>query len=101
MLPVAAMSCVKHRVQDDLNAGRLWKARDRLLGARRIDPANQWVLNSLGEIYFKMGDLPAAGGVWFLSSSPKKDDSGNHATAQGTHQDGTLCAIASSVLDLP
>lgn len=62
------MPTLKARVKEDLRNGRLWKARDRLQGARRVDPANQWLLETLGEIYYKMGDLPAAGRVWFLTT---------------------------------
>ena len=50
-----------------MRAGRLWKARDRLVGVLRVDPANQWALDQLGSIYFRMGDLPQAGRAWFLT----------------------------------
>jgi hypothetical protein len=50
-----------------MRAGRLWKARDRLVGVLRVAPANQWALDQLGTVYFRMGDLPQAGRVWFLT----------------------------------
>jgi len=62
------MSTVRERVDADLKAGRQWKARDRLVGLLRVDPANQWALDQLGEIYFRMGDLPQAGRVWYLTA---------------------------------
>ena len=58
---------MRERVDADLAAGRLWKARDRLVGLLRGDPANQWALEKLGEVYFRMGDLPQAGRAWFLT----------------------------------
>jgi tetratricopeptide (TPR) repeat protein len=61
------MSTVRERVGADLKAGRLWKARERLVGLLRVDPANQWALDQLGEIYFRMGDLPQAGRAWYLT----------------------------------
>jgi len=61
------MTPLKQRVENDLKAGRLWKARDRLAGVIRTDPANQWALNRLGEVFFRMADMPAAGRVWFLT----------------------------------
>lgn len=55
------------RVLADLEAGRLWKARDRLHGLFSTDPVNQEVLELLGETYFRMGDLPQAGRYWYLT----------------------------------
>lgn len=66
ILPLT-VSSLRERVEEDVRRGRLWKARDRLAGMIRTDPTNQWGLNRLGEIYFRMGDLPAAGRVWFLT----------------------------------
>lgn len=52
------------RAQEDLVAGRAWKARDRLVGylAESRDPE---ALSLLGEVLYVMGDLPAAGAAWF------------------------------------
>lgn len=58
---------VGDRVKADLKAGRLWKARDRLVGVLRANPTDQWALEQLGGVYFNMGDLPAAGRAWFLT----------------------------------
>jgi hypothetical protein len=49
------------RARSDIESGRLWKARDRLTGALRHDPADQEVLELLVEVSTAMGDLPAAG----------------------------------------
>lgn len=55
------------RVEHDLKNGRLWKARDRLFGLFSSYPASQEVLLLLGEVFYKMGDLPEAGRYWFLT----------------------------------
>ena len=59
------------RVREDVDAGRLWKARDRLQGCLRAEPANQDVLDMLGAVWFEMGDLPQAGRHWWLT---ERDD---------------------------
>lgn len=55
------------RARNDIEAGRLWKARDRLIVAVKERPADQAILGTLGEVYFAMGDQPAAGRYWFLT----------------------------------
>jgi hypothetical protein len=60
-------SPVLDKVSHDLDAGRLWKARDRLSGAIGSRPHDAELLDVLGEVYFRMGDLPAAGKAWLLS----------------------------------
>ncbi|MDQ4144141.1 MAG: hypothetical protein M3198_10440 [Actinomycetota bacterium] len=55
------------RARVDVDEGRLWKARDRLTGLLSRDPADQEVLQLLGEVHFAMRDLPAAGRYWFLT----------------------------------
>jgi hypothetical protein len=67
MLGATSMATLEQRVDDDFQAGRLWKARDRLVGKLRNSPSDQWALNRLGEVYFRMGDLPQAGRAWFLT----------------------------------
>jgi hypothetical protein len=64
-----------HRVEADIAAGRLWKARDRLEGKLFHAPANQKVLELLGAVRADMGDLPAAGLAWFLTDGddPRRD----------------------------
>ena len=59
------------RVREDVDAGRLWKARDRLQGCLLAEPANQDVLDMLGAVWFAMGQLPAAGRHWWLT---ERDD---------------------------
>lgn len=51
--------------------GRLWKARDRLQGHMVAFPTDQRLLDRLGEIHFRMGDLPQAGRYWWLT---ERDD---------------------------
>lgn len=55
------------RVQQEIANDRLWKARDRLLGLFATFPTSQEVLELLGEVFYKMGDLPEAGRYWYLT----------------------------------
>ena len=52
---------------EELEKGRLWKARDRVTGLFSSDPTNPEVLRLAGEVYFRMGDLPRSGAFWFLT----------------------------------
>lgn len=54
------------RARADLEAGRAWKARDRLSGllvARQDDE----VLDLLAHVHHSMGNLPEAGALWFVT----------------------------------
>jgi uncharacterized protein DUF6584 len=62
------MASLTDRVAADIASGRLWKARDRLAGALRMEPTDQEILDQLGGVYYRMGDLPAAGRLWFLTT---------------------------------
>lgn len=66
------VSPVIERARADIAAGRLWKARDRLLGAL-VHRADDEVLDLLGEVHFAMGDLPAAGALWFVTGRADAD----------------------------
>lgn len=55
------------RTMEELEKGRLWKARDRVTGLFSRDPTNPDVLRLAGEVYFRMGDLPRSGAFWFLT----------------------------------
>jgi hypothetical protein len=57
------------RAREDIDAGRLWKARDRLEGYLGSDPHEQDALVLLGEVCTRMGDLPAAGKYLYLTES--------------------------------
>ncbi|WP_130494763.1 DUF6584 family protein [Motilibacter rhizosphaerae] len=59
----------------DVAAGRPWAARDRLRSALVRDRTNPRLHDLLGEVLFAMGDLPAAGLAWFLSSRENADPS--------------------------
>jgi hypothetical protein len=61
------------RARADIAEGRLWKARERLLGVVRSAPHCQEVLGLLGEVYFAMGDHPAAGRFWALTARDDAD----------------------------
>ncbi len=65
--PAEAGHGVVDRARGDLQHGRAWKARDRLVGylASHRDPE---ALDLLGQVLYDMGDLPAAGAVWFGSA---------------------------------
>ena len=62
-----------NRAKEDIAQGRLWKARDRLTGLLSMYPAEQPVLHLLGEVLFRMGDLPAAGRYWVLTDRQGDD----------------------------
>jgi hypothetical protein len=64
---------VLDRAHQDAEAGRLWKARERLEGSLANDATNVEVLHLLGEICHRMGDLPAAGAYWFLTERSGPD----------------------------
>jgi hypothetical protein len=67
------MSKALERARTDLEENRLWKARDRLQGAVRAKPYDQEILRLLGEICFRMGDLPSAGSYWYLTERTGQD----------------------------
>jgi hypothetical protein len=71
------------RVKEELDNGRLWKARDRLLGKIADQPANQDVLGLLGDVFFAMGDLPQAGRYWWLT---ERDDDRAAAGREAFHE---------------
>lgn len=71
------------RVKEELDRGRLWKARDRLLGKLADQPANQDILGLLGDIHFAMGDLPQAGRYWWLTD---RDDDRADAAAKAFYE---------------
>ena len=57
------------RAGRDRDAGRLWKARERLGSVLSLDPADQEVLALLGRVHYEMKDLPNAGRYWFLTEA--------------------------------
>ncbi|UUY03989.1 hypothetical protein LRS13_00215 [Svornostia abyssi] len=61
------------RAHADLDAGRAWKARDRLQGALANAPHDQAVLALLGDVAWAMNDLPAAGAAWWLTDRTGQD----------------------------
>lgn len=64
---MSSRAAVIERARADLDAGRPWKARDRLVAAQKHDPWNQDVLDLLGEVYYAMGDHPSAARYWLLT----------------------------------
>lgn len=71
-----------NKAKQDVREGRLWKARDRLAGLLATFPADQKILNLLGEVHFQMADLPQAGRYWYLTDR------------QGPEVDAALQALA-------
>lgn len=63
---------VVDRARQDIADARLWKARDRLTGAL-VHRADHELLDLLGEVHFSMAELPAAGGMWFLTGRQGPD----------------------------
>lgn len=72
------MTDVLDRARADLAAGRAWKARDRLTGAL-ADRQDGELLDLLAEVYVGMGDLPAAGALWFVTG--REDETSSAAVA--------------------
>jgi hypothetical protein len=64
---------VVDRARADLTRGEPWRARDRLRGTLGQRPHDQALLEELARTYAAMGDLPAAGAVWFLTGRPDGD----------------------------
>lgn len=60
------MNAAIDRARADLDAGRHWKARDRLTGLL-VDRQDADVLDLLARVHFEMHDLPAAGALWFVT----------------------------------
>src|SRR5438067_5682459 len=85
------------RARVDIQAGRLWKARDRLHGAFVSSPADPTVLGLLGDVLWQMGDAPAASRYWCLTS--RDDDRSRIAEAAFKERHGNR-AIA-MLFDLP
>ena len=54
------------RARADLDAGRHWKARDRLTGLL-VHRQDIEVLDLLATVHYEMQDLPAAGALWFVT----------------------------------
>ncbi|MFC7505304.1 DUF6584 family protein [Nocardioides sp. CPCC 206347] len=54
------------RARADLEAGRAWKARDRLTGLL-VNRQDDEVLDLLASVHNEMGNLPAAGALWFVT----------------------------------
>ena len=73
MVPLMSRPTGMERVRTDIKEGRLWKARDRLHGLLQADPSNQEILGQLGEVCFRMGDLPQAGRYWYLTERSGED----------------------------
>lgn len=54
------------RARADLDAGRPWMARDRLTSALAQRQDDE-ILDLLAEVHATLGDLPAAGALWFAT----------------------------------
>ena len=60
------MSTVIQRAHTDLVSGRPWLARDRLVSALR-ERQDDEIVDLLAEVHEQLGDLPAAGALWFVT----------------------------------
>ena len=60
------MAGVLERARKDLARGELWRARNRLEGFVGSRGYDRDVLELLGEVCRRMGDVPAAGRFWFF-----------------------------------
>lgn len=82
------------RARADLADGRAWKARDRLTGmlaTRRDDD----LVDLLAQAHYEMGDLPAAGALWFVTG--RRDDRAENAMAAWRERAGNEEARWSSL----
>ena len=61
------MSTVIQRAHADVEAGHPWMARDRLVSALHQRQDDE-ILHLLAEVHAQMGDLPAAGALWFATA---------------------------------
>lgn len=78
------------RIRAEIDSGTLWKARDRLQGLVRVRPGDQEVLSLLGEVHFRMGDLPSAGRCWFLTERTGPEVDQALAAMEARHTRGAL-----------
>lgn len=84
------------RASEDIAAGNLWKARDRLRGAFVNAPARQDLLDLLGQVLHQMGDLPEAAKYWVLTD--RDDDAfGEAYAALIQRHGGDLAQVAFAV----
>ena len=70
--PASQSSGAVRRARADLEAGREWKARERLVGHLAAEYDAE-ALELLGEVSYAMRDLPAAGAAWFGTTRRGKD----------------------------
>ena len=70
--PASQSSGAVQRARADLEAGREWKARERLVGHLAAEYDAE-ALELLGEVSYAMRDLPAAGAAWFGTTRRGKD----------------------------
>jgi hypothetical protein len=78
------------RAQDDLAAGRPWKARERLRSYVNAYPTDEKALELLGEVHYTMGDLPAAGAAWILC---RRDDERTRAAIEALREEPHLLRV--------
>jgi len=83
------------RAREDLEAGREWQARDRLV-ARVARAYDVQALELLGEVHATMRDLPAAGAAWFGTRRRGEDVEEAVAAWRERHGD-RLAALWSSL----
>lgn len=81
-----APSSAVQRARADLEAGREWKARERLL-ERLGAEYDAEALELLGEVHFAMRDLPAAGAAWFGTGRRGQDVDDAIAAWRERHDD--------------
>ncbi|KRB77307.1 hypothetical protein ASE01_11265 [Nocardioides sp. Root190] len=73
------------RARADLEAGRLWQARDRLTGLLTHRQDDE-VLSLLADVHLRMGDLPKAGAL--LAALGREDDQAQLALAAWRQRHG-------------
>ena len=86
------------RAQEDLAAGRPWKARERLRSFVNAFPTDDKALELLGEVHYTMGDLPAAGAVWILC---ERDDERTRDAIEALRDEPALLRVRAPMESWP
>jgi hypothetical protein len=82
------------RARTDLDAGRQWKARDRLTGLL-VHRQDLEVLDLLATVHYEMQDLPAAGALWFVTG--RDDEKARNSIAAWRERHGSDRALWRSI----
>lgn len=83
---------VIERSRADIEAGQLWKARERLGSYLRTSPADQPALDLMGQVLYLMRDLPNAARYWQLTDRTGPDVTEAMAAFEQRHRRNPVAA---------